>query len=170
MPVAKRPRGCPADRHAADLSRPCGHAQAMTFALWTPPTPNGWKVSILVEELIEAGHDLSQLEVHTVRLGRRAVRRRVHRPQSEPEDPRAPGRRSLHSEAARSCSTSPRSTRVNCYPTARHAGTCCPGFGGRPRTSGRCSATSSATRAISIRCRPKPGPIRSSASATRHAD
>lgn len=42
----------------------------MTFALWTPPTPNGWKVSILVEELIEAGHDLSHLEVHTVRLER----------------------------------------------------------------------------------------------------
>ncbi len=36
--------------------------------LWTSPTPNGWKVTILIEELREAGHDLSDLKVHTVNL------------------------------------------------------------------------------------------------------
>ena len=26
--------------------------------LWTSPTPNGWKISIMIEELIEAGVEL----------------------------------------------------------------------------------------------------------------
>ena len=36
--------------------------------LWTSPTPNGWKVTILIEELREAGHALSHLAIHTVDL------------------------------------------------------------------------------------------------------
>ncbi|MAJ62092.1 MAG: hypothetical protein CBC48_20445 [bacterium TMED88] len=36
--------------------------------LWTSPTPNGWKVTILIEELREAGHALSDLRIHTVNL------------------------------------------------------------------------------------------------------
>lgn len=36
--------------------------------LWTAPTPNGWKVTILVEELREAGHALSELRVRTIDL------------------------------------------------------------------------------------------------------
>ena len=36
--------------------------------LWTSPTPNGWKVSIMVEELREAGHALPDLRVRTIDL------------------------------------------------------------------------------------------------------
>lgn len=36
--------------------------------LWTAPTPNGWKVTIMVEELREAGHSLVDLEVRTINL------------------------------------------------------------------------------------------------------
>ena len=32
--------------------------------LWTAATPNGWKVSIMLEELIEAGVQLPEREVH----------------------------------------------------------------------------------------------------------
>ena len=35
---------------------------------WTSATPNGWKVSIMIEELLEAGVDLPAVEVHTVDL------------------------------------------------------------------------------------------------------
>ncbi len=38
----------------------------MTFALWTSPTPNGWKTTIMVEELREAGYPLEDLEVRTI--------------------------------------------------------------------------------------------------------
>ena len=34
--------------------------------LWTAATPNGWKVSIMLEELIEAGVQLPEREVITV--------------------------------------------------------------------------------------------------------
>ena len=37
--------------------------------LYTSPTPNGWKVSIMVEELREAGHPLRELEVETIDIG-----------------------------------------------------------------------------------------------------
>ncbi len=40
----------------------------MTMQLWTAATPNGWKVTILIEELLEAGVRLPELEVHTVDL------------------------------------------------------------------------------------------------------
>ena len=36
--------------------------------LWTAPTPNGWKVNIMFEELVEAGINLPQLKVRTVNL------------------------------------------------------------------------------------------------------
>ena len=36
--------------------------------LWTAPTPNGWKITIAVEELREAGHPLSDLQVRTINL------------------------------------------------------------------------------------------------------
>lgn len=31
--------------------------------LWTAATPNGWKVSIMIEELIEAGVNLGEVSV-----------------------------------------------------------------------------------------------------------
>ena len=40
----------------------------MTMQLWTSPTPNGWKVSIMLEELIEAGVDIGPVEVRTIDL------------------------------------------------------------------------------------------------------
>ena len=36
--------------------------------LWTAATPNGWKVTIMIEELKEAGVDLPPIDVHTVDL------------------------------------------------------------------------------------------------------
>ena len=36
--------------------------------LWTAPTPNGWKVNIMLEELIEAGVDLPEITVKSINL------------------------------------------------------------------------------------------------------
>ena len=36
--------------------------------LWTSATPNGWKVSIMIEELIEAGIDMSNVKVRSINL------------------------------------------------------------------------------------------------------
>lgn len=36
--------------------------------LWTSPTPNGWKVSIMLEELVETGVDLGEFEVRVINL------------------------------------------------------------------------------------------------------
>ena len=38
----------------------------MTMELLTSPTPNGWKVTIMIEELREAGIDLGDLAVRTI--------------------------------------------------------------------------------------------------------
>ncbi len=40
----------------------------MTFELWTAATPNGWKISIMLEELREAGVALPDVTVRTIRL------------------------------------------------------------------------------------------------------
>ena len=40
----------------------------MPLELWTSPTPNGWKVSIMIEELREAGVDLGEVQVRTINL------------------------------------------------------------------------------------------------------
>ncbi|MEL7030025.1 MAG: glutathione binding-like protein [Pseudomonadota bacterium] len=40
----------------------------MTMTLWTAATPNGWKISIMLEELKEAGATLPDLTVRTVNL------------------------------------------------------------------------------------------------------
>ena len=39
--------------------------------LWTSATPNGWKVSIMIEELIEAGIDMSHVKVRHINLAKR---------------------------------------------------------------------------------------------------
>ena len=36
--------------------------------LWTSPTPNGWKVNIMLEVLIEAGVDLPDIKVKSINL------------------------------------------------------------------------------------------------------
>ena len=36
--------------------------------LWTSATPNGWKVSIMLEELIEAGAELGEITVKQINL------------------------------------------------------------------------------------------------------
>lgn len=38
--------------------------------LWTSPTPNGWKVSIMIEELKEAGVELQEVSVRTIDLSK----------------------------------------------------------------------------------------------------
>ena len=40
----------------------------MTMELWTWATPNGWKVTIMLEELREAGVELPHVEVIGVDL------------------------------------------------------------------------------------------------------
>ncbi len=40
----------------------------MTMTLWTAATPNGWKISIMLEELKEAGVTLPDFKVSTVNL------------------------------------------------------------------------------------------------------
>lgn len=40
----------------------------MAMELWTAATPNGWKVTIMLEELIEAGVDLPPFEVRTINI------------------------------------------------------------------------------------------------------
>ncbi len=41
-------------------------SKEMTIELWTWATPNGWKVSIMLEELLEAGVELPPIEVRHV--------------------------------------------------------------------------------------------------------
>ena len=36
--------------------------------LWTAATPNGWKVNIMIEELVEAGIELPEVEVRAINL------------------------------------------------------------------------------------------------------
>jgi GST-like protein len=43
----------------------------MAMELWTFATPNGWKVTIMLEELIEAGIELPPVEIKTVDLSKR---------------------------------------------------------------------------------------------------
>jgi hypothetical protein len=38
--------------------------------LWTTATPNGWKVSIMIEELRDAGVDLGELTVRQINLAK----------------------------------------------------------------------------------------------------
>ena len=38
--------------------------------LWTAATPNGWKVAIMLEELIEAGIEVPDVDVKTINLSR----------------------------------------------------------------------------------------------------
>lgn len=40
----------------------------MAMELWTAPTPNGWKVGIMLEELIEAGIDPGEVDVRYINL------------------------------------------------------------------------------------------------------
>ena len=40
----------------------------MTMELWTSATPNGWKVTIMLDELKQAGIDLPENDVVTVDL------------------------------------------------------------------------------------------------------
>jgi GST-like protein len=42
----------------------------MTMELWTAATPNGWKVSIMIEELIEAGINLGEVSVRNINLAK----------------------------------------------------------------------------------------------------
>ena len=38
----------------------------MSLDVYTGATPNGWKISIMIEELIDAGVELPSLICHTV--------------------------------------------------------------------------------------------------------
>jgi GST-like protein len=41
----------------------------MSLEILTSPTPNGWKVTIMIEELREAGIDLGDVQIRTIDLG-----------------------------------------------------------------------------------------------------
>ena len=49
---------------------------AMPLEILTLPTPNGWKVTIMIEELREADIDLGDVQIRTIDLGLRASVRR----------------------------------------------------------------------------------------------
>ena len=40
----------------------------LPMELWTSPTPNGWKINIMIEELIEAGVDVGDVEIRMIDL------------------------------------------------------------------------------------------------------
>ena len=40
----------------------------MSLDVYTGATPNGWKISIMIEELIEAGVDLDEVNMHHMNL------------------------------------------------------------------------------------------------------
>ena len=40
----------------------------MAMELWTAATPNGWKVNIMVEELIELGIKVSEFKLRSINL------------------------------------------------------------------------------------------------------
>ena len=54
--------------------------------LWTAATPNGWKVNIMVEELIEAGIEMPEMKIRSINLSKGEQFRRNHRKKSEPKD------------------------------------------------------------------------------------
>ena len=41
----------------------------MSLEIYTGATPNGWKITVMIEELLEAGVDLPAVNYHTVSLG-----------------------------------------------------------------------------------------------------
>lgn len=41
----------------------------MSLDVYTAPTPNGWKITVMIEELVEAGAELPEVNLHTVSLG-----------------------------------------------------------------------------------------------------
>ena len=45
--------------------------------LWTPLTPNGWKVSIMLEELISRGRHWRRTGAHDQSTERRPIQRRL---------------------------------------------------------------------------------------------
>ena len=40
----------------------------MSLELYTGATPNGWKITVMIEELIEAGIDLGHVDIHQLSL------------------------------------------------------------------------------------------------------
>ncbi len=66
----------------------------MSMELWTAATPNGWKVTIMVEELIESGVVLPELHVRTINLSAgEQFTAEFTDPEPQPEDPRVDRRR-----------------------------------------------------------------------------
>ena len=60
----------------------------MAMELWTSPTPNGWKVTIMLEELKEAGVALPEGQACTRRpdAKKATVFRGLYRGQPQPEN------------------------------------------------------------------------------------
>ena len=40
----------------------------MSLDVYTAATPNGWKISIMIEELLEVGVDLPETNMHSIDL------------------------------------------------------------------------------------------------------
>ena len=114
--------------------------------LWTSATPNGWKVSIMLEELIEAGAELDEITVKHINL----ASGEQHSPEFLAHNPNAKipvlidGNRSIMESCAILQYLGKNSPRL-CYPKTTPAGTSCPGSTGRRPTSARCLATNSVT-------------------------
>ena len=116
----------------ANINRPVAgatHEKALPVGrhplqLYSLGTPNGVKVTVMLEELLALGHAGAEYDAWLIRIERgRPVRQRLRRRQPELEDPgaRRPQRRRRRcasSSRARSCSTWPRSSAPSC-PTER---------------------------------------------------
>ena len=59
--------------------------------LYSLATPNGVKVTVMLEELLALGHKGAEYDAWLIKIGRRPVRQRLRRGQSELEDSRADG-------------------------------------------------------------------------------
>ena len=115
----------PADRRPAAPSKelPVGKHPLQLYSL---ATPNGVKVTIMLEELLAAGHNGAEYDAWLINIGEgdqfgsRLRRRSTRTPRSRRMMDHAPTRRRCGcSNPARSCSISPRSSAPSCPPTAR---------------------------------------------------
>ena len=122
--------------------------------LWTSPTPNGWKVSIMIEELIEAGVELGQVDVRMIDLlkGEQFEADFTERNLNQ-KIPTLRHDGQTSSKAARSFNTLVRPFRLLSYRSIKRSGMFSLGCTGRLLTSVQFSATNSVIPATWQMCR-----------------
>jgi GST-like protein len=117
----------------------------MTMELWTAATPNGWKVSIMIEELIEAGVNLGEVSVRNINLakGEQFTEEFLAHNANAKIPVLLDGERSVMESCAILQYLAEKFLH-RCYPKVRRAGTFCLGCTGRLPMLAPYSGTSSA--------------------------